>query len=151
EQNEKTCIHRPPVNSDQESITTSPSVTVSGSEAHDEGIPTVDLVLSDYLQHWNGLDYSTHILKLLARFRLHRFEGIQLLISMELRETISPGIGHDRDHHMATPVSRSLPDGIGQGHQPMPDHLASAIRSLSGDNTGHDMTGTSSGTLITDR
>ncbi|KAH3822484.1 hypothetical protein DPMN_124263 [Dreissena polymorpha] len=52
--------------------------------------------------------------------------------------------------HMATPVSRSLPDGIGQGHRPMPDHLASAIRSLSGDNTGHDMTGTSSGTLITD-
>ncbi|KAH3692520.1 hypothetical protein DPMN_194362 [Dreissena polymorpha] len=66
----------------------------------------------------------------------------------------SPGIGHDRDRtmlslldsrstsdHMATPVSRSLPDGIGQGHRPMPDHLASAIRSLSGDNTGHDMTG----------
>ncbi|KAH3888002.1 hypothetical protein DPMN_012023 [Dreissena polymorpha] len=52
--------------------------------------------------------------------------------------------------HMATPVSRSLPDGIGQGHRPMPDHLASAIRSLSGDNTGHDMTGTSPGTLITD-
>ncbi|KAH3835036.1 hypothetical protein DPMN_108374 [Dreissena polymorpha] len=67
----------------------------------------------------------------------------------------SPGIGHDRDlgstsDHMATPVSRSLPDGIGQGHRPMPDHLASAIRSLSGDNTGHDMTGTSPGTLITD-
>ncbi|KAH3735465.1 hypothetical protein DPMN_041997 [Dreissena polymorpha] len=75
----------------------------------------------------------------------------------------SPGIGHDRDRtmlslldsrstsdHMATPVSRSLPDGIGQGHRPMPDHLASAIRSLSGDNTGHDMTGTSPGTLITD-
>ncbi|KAH3888381.1 hypothetical protein DPMN_012414 [Dreissena polymorpha] len=52
--------------------------------------------------------------------------------------------------HMATPVSRSLPDGICQGHRPMPDHLASAIRSLSGDNTGHDMTGTSPGTLITD-
>ncbi|KAH3832156.1 hypothetical protein DPMN_105433 [Dreissena polymorpha] len=51
---------------------------------------------------------------------------------------------------MATPVSWSLPDGIGQGHRPMPDHLASAIRSLSGDNTGHDMTGTSPGTLITD-
>ncbi|KAH3801201.1 hypothetical protein DPMN_154848 [Dreissena polymorpha] len=42
---------------------------------------------------------------------------------------------------MATSVSRYLPDGIGQGHRPMPDHLASAIRSLSGDNTGHDMTG----------
>ncbi|KAH3727003.1 hypothetical protein DPMN_052927 [Dreissena polymorpha] len=52
--------------------------------------------------------------------------------------------------HMATPVSRSLSDGIGQGHRPMPDHLASAIRSLSGDNTGHDMTGMSPGTLITD-
>ncbi|KAH3704209.1 hypothetical protein DPMN_079265 [Dreissena polymorpha] len=75
----------------------------------------------------------------------------------------SPGIGHARDRtilslldsrstsdHMATPVSRSLPDGIGQGHRPMPDHLASAIRSLSGDNTGHDMTGTSPGMLITD-
>ncbi|KAH3854796.1 hypothetical protein DPMN_097345 [Dreissena polymorpha] len=75
----------------------------------------------------------------------------------------SPGIGHDGDRtmlsllesrstsdHMATPVSRSLPDGIGQGNRPMPDHLASTIRSLSGDNTGHDMTGTSLGTLITD-
>ncbi|KAH3811660.1 hypothetical protein DPMN_140072 [Dreissena polymorpha] len=51
--------------------------------------------------------------------------------------------------HMATPVSRSLPDGIGQGHRPMSDHLASAIWSLFGDNTGHDMTGTSPGTLIT--
>ncbi|KAH3734500.1 hypothetical protein DPMN_040939 [Dreissena polymorpha] len=59
----------------------------------------------------------------------------------------SPGIGHNRDHHMATPVSWSLPDGIGQGHRLMPDHLASAIRSLSRDNTGHDMTGTSPGTL----
>ncbi|KAH3821488.1 hypothetical protein DPMN_123252 [Dreissena polymorpha] len=52
--------------------------------------------------------------------------------------------------HMATPVSRSLPDGIGQGHRPMPYHLASTIRPLSGDNTGHDMTCTSPGTLITD-
>ncbi|KAH3800861.1 hypothetical protein DPMN_154504 [Dreissena polymorpha] len=51
--------------------------------------------------------------------------------------------------HMATPISRSLPDGIGHGHRPMPDHLSSAIRSLSDDNTGHDMTGTSPGTLIT--
>ncbi|KAH3823941.1 hypothetical protein DPMN_125766 [Dreissena polymorpha] len=52
--------------------------------------------------------------------------------------------------HMVTPVSRSVPDGIGQGHRPMPDHFASAIWSLSGDNTGYDMTGTSPGTLITD-
>ncbi|KAH3832183.1 hypothetical protein DPMN_105461 [Dreissena polymorpha] len=29
---------------------------------------------------------------------------------------------------------------------PMPDHLAAAIRSLPGDNTGHSMTGTSPGT-----
>ncbi|KAH3861057.1 hypothetical protein DPMN_023985 [Dreissena polymorpha] len=48
--------------------------------------------------------------------------------------------------HMATPVSRSLPYGI--GHVPMPDHFAAAIRSLSSENTGHDRTGTSSGTLI---
>ncbi|KAH3869024.1 hypothetical protein DPMN_032180 [Dreissena polymorpha] len=47
---------------------------------------------------------------------------------------------------MATTVSRSLPDGIGQGHRPMPDQLAPAIRSLSGDNAGHVMTGTSPGT-----
>ncbi|KAH3779498.1 hypothetical protein DPMN_157301 [Dreissena polymorpha] len=47
---------------------------------------------------------------------------------------------------MATTVSWSLPDGIGQGHQPMPDQLAPAIRSLSGDNAGHVMTGTSPGT-----
>ena len=47
---------------------------------------------------------------------------------------------------MATTVSRSLPDGIGQGHRPMPDQLASAIRSLSGDNAIHVMTGTSQGT-----
>ncbi|KAH3854377.1 hypothetical protein DPMN_096918 [Dreissena polymorpha] len=45
---------------------------------------------------------------------------------------------------MKTPVSWSLPDGI--GHRPMPDHLATAILSLPGDNTGHDMTGTSLGT-----
>ncbi|KAH3878481.1 hypothetical protein DPMN_002377 [Dreissena polymorpha] len=75
----------------------------------------------------------------------------------------SPGIGHNGDRtmlrlldswstsdHMATPVSKSLTDGIVQGHRPIPDHFASAIRSLSGDNTGHDMTGTSPGTLITD-
>ncbi|KAH3832211.1 hypothetical protein DPMN_105491 [Dreissena polymorpha] len=47
---------------------------------------------------------------------------------------------------MATTVSRSLPDGIGQGHRPMPDQLAPAIRSLSVDNAGHVMTGTSPGT-----
>ncbi|KAH3865965.1 hypothetical protein DPMN_029013 [Dreissena polymorpha] len=29
--------------------------------------------------------------------------------------------------------------------RPMPDHFAAAIRSLPGDNTGHSMTGTSSG------
>ncbi|KAH3845071.1 hypothetical protein DPMN_087341 [Dreissena polymorpha] len=91
-------------------------------------------------------------------WRKERFEREKFL-----KEQQSPGIGHDRDRtmlslldsrstsdHMATPVSRSLPDGIGQGHRPMPDHFASAIRSLSGDNTGHDMTGTSPGTLITD-
>ncbi|KAH3775185.1 hypothetical protein DPMN_176584, partial [Dreissena polymorpha] len=67
----------------------------------------------------------------------------------------SPGIGQDGDRtvlsqldsrstydHMTTPVSRSLPDGIGQGHRPMPDHLSAAIRLL----PGHDMTGTSPGT-----
>ncbi|KAH3734162.1 hypothetical protein DPMN_040602 [Dreissena polymorpha] len=47
---------------------------------------------------------------------------------------------------MATIVSRSLPDGIGQGHRPMPDQLATAIRLLSGDNAGNFMTGTSPGT-----
>ncbi|KAH3827649.1 hypothetical protein DPMN_129589 [Dreissena polymorpha] len=47
---------------------------------------------------------------------------------------------------MATTVSRSLPDGICQGHQPMPDQLVPAIRSLSDDNAGHVMTGTSPGT-----
>ncbi|KAH3787489.1 hypothetical protein DPMN_165613 [Dreissena polymorpha] len=47
---------------------------------------------------------------------------------------------------MATTVSRSLPDGIGQGHRPMPDQLASTIRSLSGDYACHFMTGTSPGT-----
>ncbi|KAH3865964.1 hypothetical protein DPMN_029012 [Dreissena polymorpha] len=44
---------------------------------------------------------------------------------------------------MATTVSRSLPDGIGQGHRPMPDQLATAILSLSGDYAGHFMTGSS--------
>ncbi|KAH3800168.1 hypothetical protein DPMN_153797 [Dreissena polymorpha] len=69
----------------------------------------------------------------------------------------SPGIRHDGDRtlpsesrstsdHMATTVSRSLPDGIGQGHRPMPDQLATAIRSFSGDYAGHFMTGTSPGT-----
>ncbi|KAH3854849.1 hypothetical protein DPMN_097407 [Dreissena polymorpha] len=71
----------------------------------------------------------------------------------------SPGKGQDGDRttlslsesrstsgHMVTTVSRSLPDGIGQGHRPMPDQLAAAIQSSSGDNTGHDMTGTSPGT-----
>ncbi|KAH3855010.1 hypothetical protein DPMN_097570 [Dreissena polymorpha] len=47
---------------------------------------------------------------------------------------------------MATTVSRSLPDGIGQGHRQMPDQLASALRSLTGDNAGHVMTGMSQGT-----
>ncbi|KAH3696393.1 hypothetical protein DPMN_083858 [Dreissena polymorpha] len=42
---------------------------------------------------------------------------------------------------MATTVSPSVPDGIGHGHRPMPDQLAAAIRSSSGDNTGHEMTG----------
>ncbi|KAH3696525.1 hypothetical protein DPMN_083990 [Dreissena polymorpha] len=42
---------------------------------------------------------------------------------------------------MATTVSLSLPDCIGQGHRPMPDQLAAAIRSSSGDNTGHKITG----------
>ncbi|KAH3811696.1 hypothetical protein DPMN_140111 [Dreissena polymorpha] len=44
---------------------------------------------------------------------------------------------------ISTTVSRSLPDGIGQGHRPMPDQMASAMRSLSGDYAGHFMTGTS--------
>ncbi|KAH3844538.1 hypothetical protein DPMN_086797 [Dreissena polymorpha] len=66
----------------------------------------------------------------------------------------SPGIRQDGDHTfisrstldlMATTVSRSLPDGIGQGHRPMPDLLATAIRSLSGDNASHFMAGTSPG------
>ncbi|KAH3791335.1 hypothetical protein DPMN_144818 [Dreissena polymorpha] len=48
---------------------------------------------------------------------------------------------------MATPVRLSLPDGIGQGHRPMSDHMAATILELvSGDNTGHDMTGALSGT-----
>ncbi|KAH3833798.1 hypothetical protein DPMN_107114 [Dreissena polymorpha] len=46
---------------------------------------------------------------------------------------------------MVTTVSRSMPDGIGQGIRPMSDHLAAAIRSLPGDNTGHSMTGKSPG------
>ncbi|KAH3809049.1 hypothetical protein DPMN_137412 [Dreissena polymorpha] len=69
----------------------------------------------------------------------------------------SPGIRQDGDRTlplesrstsdlMATIVSRSLPDGIGQGHRPMPNQLATAIWSLSGDNAGNFMTRTSPGT-----
>ncbi|KAH3718447.1 hypothetical protein DPMN_061251 [Dreissena polymorpha] len=48
---------------------------------------------------------------------------------------------------MATPLRRSLPKVIGQGHRLMSDCMASALLcSLSGYNIGHDMTGTSSGT-----
>ncbi|KAH3862930.1 hypothetical protein DPMN_025905 [Dreissena polymorpha] len=47
--------------------------------------------------------------------------------------------------HMVTIVSRSIPNNIGQGLRLMPDHLAAAIRSLPGDNTGHSMTSTSPG------
>ncbi|KAH3811955.1 hypothetical protein DPMN_140373 [Dreissena polymorpha] len=107
---------------------------------------------------------EVHTLNVNTHWSLGKFEEklIQMRDLYQLQYQ-SPGIGHDRDRtmlslldsrstsdHMATPVSRSLPDGIGQGHRPMPDHLASAIRSLSGDNTDHDMTGTSPGTLITD-
>ncbi|KAH3773577.1 hypothetical protein DPMN_174939 [Dreissena polymorpha] len=48
--------------------------------------------------------------------------------------------------HMVTTVIRSLPNGIGQGMRPMPDHLAATIRSLPGDNTGHSMISRSPGT-----
>ncbi|KAH3866996.1 hypothetical protein DPMN_030120 [Dreissena polymorpha] len=52
---------------------------------------------------------------------------------------------------MATPIRRSLPEGIGHGHRQMYDHMAAAIlRSSSGDNTGHYMTGTSPRTLFTE-
>ncbi|KAH3865953.1 hypothetical protein DPMN_029001 [Dreissena polymorpha] len=70
----------------------------------------------------------------------------------------SPGIGQDGDRtmltslesrsisdHMVTTVSRFMPDGIGQGLRPMPDHLAAAKRSLPGENTGHSMTSMSPG------
>ena len=38
-----------------------------------EGIPVVDTVMSEYLQCWNGIHYTTFILKLVSRFRLYSF------------------------------------------------------------------------------
>ena len=39
-----------------------------------EGISAVDIVLTTHLEHWNGLDYSPLILKLLARCKMYSFE-----------------------------------------------------------------------------
>ena len=44
------------------------------------------------------------------------------------RTTISSLESRSTSDHMATTVSRSLPDGICQGHRPMPDQLATAKR-----------------------
>ncbi|KAH3689961.1 hypothetical protein DPMN_191345 [Dreissena polymorpha] len=61
------------------------------------------------------------------------------------------GIGHSlRQSVNIRPYGDTRQPVFARWHWSMPDHLASVIRSLSGDNTGHDMTGTSPGTLITD-
>ncbi|XP_052215078.1 centromere protein I-like isoform X1 [Dreissena polymorpha] len=78
-------IMQPKTEKNKERVTTLLSLLREFEDFIQEGIPTVDLVLSDYLQHWNGLDYSTHILKLLARFRLHRFEEQNLAVLEPLR------------------------------------------------------------------
>ena len=39
-----------------------------------EGVQEVDIVLTTYLEHWNGLDHAPLIMKLLARCKMYPFE-----------------------------------------------------------------------------
>ena len=39
-----------------------------------EGVQDVDIVLTTYLEHWNGLVHAPLILKLLARCKMYPFE-----------------------------------------------------------------------------
>ena len=39
-----------------------------------EGVPAVDIVFTNYLRHWNGLDYVPLVLKHLTRSRMYSFE-----------------------------------------------------------------------------
>ncbi|XP_052782659.1 centromere protein I-like [Mya arenaria] len=51
-----------------------------------EGTPTVDLVLSQYLQKWNGLDYAPHIFKLISQFRLVSFDALNIAVLEPLQK-----------------------------------------------------------------
>ena len=44
-----------------------------------ELVPSVEMFLSDLLQHWNGEDYGAHIFKLLSHLPLQSFSGMCIL------------------------------------------------------------------------
>ncbi|XP_045199396.1 centromere protein I-like [Mercenaria mercenaria] len=51
-----------------------------------EGIPAVDIVMSEYLQTWNGQHFKHVIFKLISRFRLYSFSTLNRAVLEPLRK-----------------------------------------------------------------
>lgn len=59
---------------------------VSFTDFCQEGVPVVDNFLMKYLVFWNGNDHKSHILRLLARYRLHPFGKLNDILLEPLRK-----------------------------------------------------------------
>ncbi|XP_060571869.1 centromere protein I-like isoform X2 [Ruditapes philippinarum] len=70
----------------KERVTTLLQLLKSFSDFLQEGIPAVDIVMSEYLQSWSGQHYTKFILKLVSRFRLYSFSSMNRAVLEPLRK-----------------------------------------------------------------